>query len=263
MILDDIIATKREEVTEKKKHFSADRLYEIAQSMDAPRDFAGSLRAEGLQIIAEIKKASPSAGVLCEDFDPKRFARAYAVNGAAAISVLTDARYFQGEDRHVADVRGTCSLPVLRKEFTIEDYQVYEARVLAADAVLLLTRVLSDDDLSYLLWLTAELGMAALVETHTGQEVERALSAGADVIGINNRDLATFETDICRTMDLRPLIPEGRVVVTESGIRCRDDLERLADCGVHAALIGGCLMSAPDAGAKLREFVGVRARPTP
>lgn len=258
MILDEIIAAKRRELEEKKERFSADRLLEIAESMEPPRDFAGALRAEGLQIIAEIKKASPSAGVLCEDFDPRRFARIYEQNGAAAISVLTDARFFQGDDRYVADARRECSLPVLRKEFIVEDYQIYEARVLAADAVLLLARVLDDEELEYFIWLAGDLGMAALVETHTAEDVQRAVAAGAEVIGINNRDLATFETDIGHTLELRPLVPEERLVVTESGINTRADLERLAECGVDAALIGGCLMAAEDVGAKLREFVGLR-----
>jgi indole-3-glycerol phosphate synthase len=265
MILDDIVAHKERELREKQERFSADRLCELAGGMVAPRDFGAALRgpAPCVQIIAEIKRASPSAGVIREDFDPKQIARVYADNGAAAISVLTDEKFFGGSDAYVAGAGTACKLPVLRKEFIIDEYQIYESRVLAADAVLLLVRLLSDGELESMLSLTHELGMAALVEAHDATEVKRAGEAGARIIGINNRDLATFETNLETTLELRPLVPADTTVVAESGIHSRADVERLAEAGVHAALIGTSIMKAEDMGAKLREFVGVPVKAAP
>ena len=261
MILDDIVARKEQEIAEKKERFTADRLDEIARSMAPPRDFAGALRGSTVSIIAEIKRASPSAGVLCERLDPTRIAATYADNGAAAISVLTDEQFFGGHDTYVAAARRAGTLPVLRKEFIIDGYQIYETRVLAADAVLLLVRLLTQRELEDMLWLTHELAMAALVEAHDAEEVERAVKAGARIIGINNRDLTTFETDLQTTLRLRSLVPPEVTMVAESGIQSRADVEVLAAEGVHAALIGGAIMKADDMAAKLREFTGVPLTP--
>ncbi|MFQ6132864.1 MAG: indole-3-glycerol phosphate synthase TrpC [Armatimonadota bacterium] len=259
MILDEIIAHKKEELAQKKRRQTADRLDEICSCMDPPRSLPRALRQPGVQIIAEMKRCSPSAGVIREHFEPKPIAASYQAGGAAAVSVLTDARYFGGDDRHVADARLACDLPVLRKEFIVDEWQVYESRALAADAVLLLVRALSDEQLDDYLWTAKDLGMAALVEAHDEWDIERAVAVGASVIGINNRDLSTFEVDLHTTLKLRPLVPEGVVVVSESGIETRGDLMRLAEAGVDAALIGTALMAAEDIESKLREFVGVEA----
>ncbi|MGD8240773.1 MAG: indole-3-glycerol phosphate synthase TrpC [Armatimonadota bacterium] len=267
MILDDIVARKEQELLAKKERFSADRLEEIAASMEPPRDFGAALRgpspSASIQIIAEIKRASPSAGVLRQDFAPKDIARTYAENGAAALSVLTDEDFFGGQDAYVAAAGGACGLPVLRKEFIIDEYQIYESRVLAADAVLLLVRLLTQGELQEMLSLTHELGMEALVEAHDAEEAGRAVAVGAGVIGINNRDLTTFETNLETTVRLRELVPAEATLVAESGIHSRSDLERLAKAHVHAALIGTAIMQADDMGAKLRDFVGVPLQSAP
>jgi len=257
MILDDIVARKQQELSEKKERFSADRLSELAGSMEPPRDFGAALRGPSVRIIGEIKHASPSAGVIRERSDAAQIACTYADNDAAAISVLTDEHFFGGHDTYVATARRACDLPVLRKEFIIDEYQIYETRVLAADAVLLLVRLLTQGELQEMLALTHELGMAALVEVHDAEELQRAAAAGAGIIGINNRDLTTFDVDLQTTLQLRSLAPTDATVVAESGIDSRADVERLADAGVHAALIGAAIMRADDMAAKLREFVGV------
>jgi indole-3-glycerol phosphate synthase len=223
----------------------------------AIRDFAAALRRPGVGIIAEVKKASPSRGVLRADFDHVGLAKQYAEAGASAISVLTDETHFQGTLDHLAAIRAALpdGPPLLRKDFLFDEYQLYEARCNGADALLLITAILEPSLLRDLIAGTRSLGMAALVEVHDEAEVEQALMAGAQVIGVNNRDLRTFEVDLATTERLRPPVPPGRVFVAESGIFTREHMQRLAACGVDAALIGEALVTAPDPGAKLRELL--------
>jgi indole-3-glycerol phosphate synthase len=224
---------------------------------DAPpvRDFRAALTAgPGLGIIAEIKKASPSAGVLRADFDPVAIAREYGAAGAHALSVLTDVEFFQGSLDYLTAIRRAVSPPVLRKDFLLDPYQVLEARVAGADAVLLIAEILDDAMLGALLREVRVLGMQALVELYDRENLPRVIDSGATMIGVNNRNLRTFETRLEHTLELGPLIPPDRVLVSESGIKTRADMQRLADAGVKAVLIGETLMRSGDAGAKLREL---------
>jgi indole-3-glycerol phosphate synthase len=211
-----------------------------------------------VRIIAEVKKASPAKGLLRPDFDPVALAGAYVENGAAAISVLTNADHFQGSIDHLAAVHSVANprgVPVLRKEFIFDPYQVHEARAYGADAMLLIVAMLTPDDLADLMALAQRFWMQCLVEVHDEEELRVALDAGAEIVGINNRDLRTFRTSLDVTERLASLVPEGKVLVSESGIRSRGDIERLHEAGAHAALIGEALVVAGDAGSKLRELV--------
>lgn len=256
--LDRIVAAKRAEVAAAK--LSAPQPSLEARLPVAPpvRDFLNPLRGPGVSLIAEVKKASPSKGLLRPDFDPVALATTYSAAGAAAISVLTDREHFQGSLEHLAAVRQALpnGPPLLRKDFILDPYQVYEARYCGADAVLLITAVLTDALLADLAALATALGMRTLVEVHDEREVERALAAGAELIGINNRDLRTFETDLSVTERLRPLVPPGVPVVSESGIFTRQDIRRLAASNIQAVLIGEALVTTPDPGAKIRELLG-------
>jgi indole-3-glycerol phosphate synthase len=255
MILDDIVANKRKELIRAKVEIPLHELeVRIAQGT-VPLDFAGALRVEGVSIIAEVKKASPSKGLLCPDFDPVGLAKAYAEGGAAAISVLTEVNYFQGSLSHLAQIRELTELegiPLLRKDFIFDLYQVYEARASGADAILLIAAILEDRELEMMIALARKLGMQCLVEVHDDAELARVLRSSAQIIGINNRDLRTFEVDINTTRRLRPLIPPDRVIVSESGVSRREDIERLRDWHVNAALIGEALVTADDVVARLR-----------
>ena len=205
-------------------------------------------------MIAEIKRASPSKGLLRENFDPAAIARSYEKAGAACMSVLTDREFFQGAPAHLVAARGACALPVLRKDFLIDPYQVFEARALGADCVLLIVACLEDAQMRALEQQARALGMAVLVEVHDGDELERALALETPLIGINNRNLRTFETRLETTIDLLPRIPKGRVVITESGILSAADVRRLREHGVNAFLVGEAFMRAPDPGSALREL---------
>jgi len=220
-------------------------------------DLAAALRGDGIQLIAEVKKASPSRGIIRPDFDPVEIAIIYAGNGAAAVSVLTESGYFQGSLDHLKDIRNALhnKLPLLRKDFIFDLYQVYESRAYGADSLLLIVAILKLEELQALLRLSHELGMSCLVEVHNEAEVEIALSSEARIIGINNRDLTTFSVDIATTERLSPLIPPDRIVVSESGIKERADIEKLSQLGVDAVLIGESLMAAPDIAAKMRELL--------
>ena len=224
--------------------------------MRPARDFAGALKADRLCLIAEVKKASPSAGIIKSRLQPVALARRYAAGGAAAVSVLTEPKYFRGSLGHLLSVSLAVPVPVLRKDFLFDSYQVYEARANGADALLLIVAVLDQAQLTDLLLLTRRLGMEALVEVHDEHEVERALDAGAKVIGINNRDLRTFTVDLKTTERLRRLIPTDRVVVAESGIKNARDIRRLRQWGADAVLIGETLVTAPSPEAKIRELFG-------
>ncbi len=256
-LLDQIIATKRREIEAAQAARPASQLE--AQLADAPpvRDFFTPLAAPGpIRLVAEIKKASPSAGVIRADFDPVAIAQIYQRHGAACLSVLTDETYFQGHLDFLRRVREAVSLPILRKDFILDRYQLLEARLAGADAVLLIAECLDDCRLRALHNQAIELGMTPLVELYEPQNLPRVLAAGATLIGINNRDLRTFQTDLEHTLRLRRQIPDECVVVAESGIRTRADVERLQAAGVDAMLVGETLMARPNIGAAVDELLG-------
>jgi indole-3-glycerol phosphate synthase len=256
MILDEILANTRHEVAARKQ------AQPELPSPPPPRDFANALRAPGLSIIAEIKRRSPSGGDLRPDLSAAELARLYAASGAAALSVLTDTRYFGGSLQDLVDARAACDLPVLQKDFVVDAYQLHEARSYGADAVLLIVRALSPLDLARLIALADDLGLAALVETHSADEVRIALDAGAQIVGVNNRDLDTLRTDPSLALGLRDLVPPDRVFVGESGISEPDQIDALAAAGAHAVLIGEALLRAEDPSSlSLWERAGVRAAP--
>jgi indole-3-glycerol phosphate synthase len=260
-ILAQILRDKADEVAERRRRHPLAELQRMVQDLPSARDFVAALRGDGAgsetppRIIAEVKKASPSKGVIRADFDPVAIAQTYAANGAAALSVLTDAKYFQGHLRFLEDIGQAVALPLLRKDFTIDAYQVYESRLARADALLLIVAALEAGQLEHLLGLAHALGMAALLEVHTVEELERSLRLHPQLIGINNRDLRTFHTNIETTVHLLPFIPPEVVVVSESGINTVADIRRLRAEGIHAFLIGESLMRTPDPGMKLRELV--------
>ena len=255
-ILDDIVAAKQKELERQKPEVPLGVLERRIAGQPRPLNLSGALLGDRVRLIAEVKKASPSRGLLCPDFDPVRLATTYAENGAAAISVVTDLR-FQGTLDHLAVAKQavlSSGTPVMRKDFIFDPYQVYEARAYGADALLLIVSVLAPQDLSALLALSLKLWMQCLVEVHTREELEVALDAGAEIIGINNRDLRTFKTDLSVTRGLAGAIPRGKVVVSESGISSREDVVALRGMGVHAVLVGEALVTASDVGAKVREL---------
>ncbi|MBU2226935.1 MAG: indole-3-glycerol phosphate synthase TrpC [Proteobacteria bacterium] len=256
MILDRIVEVKRREVAERKGTAPLSLLKKAVGSMPPTRDFQRALGGRLCAVIAEVKRRSPSRGVIREDFDPVCIARAYEAHGAAAVSVLTDETFFGGSDADLSAVKSAVSLPVLRKEFIIDPYQIHETRAIGADAILLIASILGESELREYRELAASLGLASLVEVHNRMELEKALGAGAKIIGINNRDLETFTTDIRTTLALAPFIPADRIAVSESGIRARADIEVLMQAGIGAFLIGETLVAAPDSGLKLAELMG-------
>lgn len=256
-ILERIVAAKRQEI-ERRRAEIPERVL-AARLADAPpvRDFRVALaKGAGLAVIAEVKKASPSAGVLRADFDPVAIARIYEANGASAISVLTDEPFFQGHLSHLTAIRSEVALPLLRKDFILDRYQVVEARVAGADAVLLIAEILGPKELPALLKQIHELGMHALVEIYERENLPRVLDAGAKIVGVNNRNLRSFVTSLDHTLELVRDIPADCCLVSESGIRTRADMVRLEQAGVHAVLIGATFMRADDIGQKLRELRG-------
>ena len=255
-ILERIVADKRAEVAARKAAAPRAMLERRCAGLPAPRDFEAALRPAGrpVALIAEVKKASPSRGVLSADLDPVALADAYARAGADAISVLTDEKYFQGHLDLLAAIRARVSVPLLRKDFTLDEWQLWESRAAGADAVLLIVSILDGALLSDLLAAAKGLGLAALVECHTAAEVDRALGAGARIVGINNRDLATFETRIETTLDLLPLIPPGPIVVSESGFFTADQVRTVVAAGARAVLVGEGLVKADDVAAKIEEL---------
>lgn len=255
MILDEILAHKRVEVEERRGRTPLAEVRRAAEQAPPVRGLREALLLPGLSVIAEVKRRSPARGVLRQAADPAALAATYQAAGARAISVLTDRRFFDGSDDDLRAARRRVSLPVLRKDFVLDEYQLWEARALGADAVLLIARALEARRLRALLELATHLGMDALVEVHDAAEIEAALGAGAQVIGINNRDLATMQVDLGTTPRLRPLVPPGRTVVSESGVREPADLEALRACGVDAVLVGEALMSAADPAAALQALV--------
>ncbi len=257
-ILNQILARKAEEVARAKRERPLERLRDAARGAPPARDFVGALRAKiadgEAAVIAEIKKASPSKGLLRADFDPAAIAASYAAHGAACLSVLTDRDFFQGEPQHLAAARDACALPVLRKDFMVDAYQVFEARALGADCILLIAAALDVARMRELESLAHELSMAVLVEVHDAAELAAALALSTPLIGINNRDLRSFETRLSTTLDLLARMPPGRVVITESGIRTRADVGLMRKNGVNAFLVGEAFMRAADPGVELERI---------
>ena len=248
-ILAQIVAEKRREVAHLRPSVTGTRT--------DYRDFAGALRRQhGVALIAEVKKASPSAGIIRADFDPVRIAGEYEAAGAVALSVLTDKKFFQGELAYLRQIRATVRLPLLRKDFIIDELQIHEAVAAGADAVLLIAAILDDAQLSAYRQLANQLKLAALVEVHDDRELARALAAGAEIIGINNRNLKTFQVDLATTERLAAQIPAGKTIVAESGIHTRADVARVAAAGVHAILVGESLMRSDNIAGKIRELLG-------
>jgi indole-3-glycerol phosphate synthase len=256
-ILDTIVAQKRREIDTARQRTPEHELERRLQHALPVHNFRAALEGSpGMAVIAEVKKASPSAGVLRPDFDPVAVARAYAEHGAAAVSVLTDEPFFQGRLSYLTDIREAISLPVLRKDFILDRYQLIEARVAGADAVLLIAEILEPGELTELLRQAHALGLQALVELYDRENLQRVIDSGARLIGINNRDLRTFTTRLEHTLELSAQVPKDRCLVSESGIRTRADVLRLQQARVKAVLVGETFMRAPDIGAKVREILG-------
>lgn len=256
MILDTIIENKRQEVSKAKAAIPLESIKRRIGGVRPPRDFHKAIDHNGdVRIIAEIKKASPSKGVLRDDFDPVKIALSYREGGASALSVLTDEKFFRGSLSYLRDISIAVDIPLLRKDFIIDPYQVYEARLYGADALLLIVSALAQDELKDLLELTHSLGMSAVVEVHDEAELERALDAGSRIIGINNRDLRTFDVDLGVSARLSRKIPVGIIAIAESGIRSGADIKKLREQGLHVFLIGETFMKAPDPGIELKNLV--------
>ncbi|MGB4811700.1 MAG: indole-3-glycerol phosphate synthase TrpC [Methylophilaceae bacterium] len=254
-ILNKILATKREEVVTNKGLVSLEQLQKQAEAQPEPRDFAGAIHAKVVAnkpaVIAEIKKASPSKGVIREDFNPAEIAKSYEKGGAACLSVLTDVTYFQGSAEYLKQARHACKLPVLRKDFMIDAYQIFEARAMGADCILLIVAVLELKQMLALEQLAHDLGMAVLVEVHNADELAMALQLDTPLLGINNRNLRTFEVTLQTTLDLLKVMPEDRFVVTESGIFTPEDVKLMQKNDVHAFLVGEAFMRQPEPGIEL------------
>ncbi|NQT30707.1 MAG: indole-3-glycerol phosphate synthase TrpC [Deltaproteobacteria bacterium] len=256
MFLDKIVAEKREELKQRQETIPLPELRAAIMERPLPLNLAAALSGDSLRLIAEVKRASPSRGVLCPDLDPVKLAGTYAQCGAAAISVLTESRYFGGSREDLEAIkRALPDIPLLRKDFILKPYQIFESCAWGADAVLLIVAILDDFELGELLSLSHALGMQCLVEVHNQNELERALACGARIIGINNRDLDTMKVDINVTRQLRPPIPRGRVVVSESGIKGRDEVQKLKEWKVNAILVGEALVTADDVEAKIKELL--------
>jgi indole-3-glycerol phosphate synthase len=262
-ILDEIVASKQREVAAARRRMPLDEMEHQATEAPPVRDFLAALSGPGpIRLIAEVKKASPSAKVIREDFEPVGIARTYQAHGAACLSVLTDAPYFQGHLSYLARIRAAVAVPLLRKDFIIDEYQVVEARLAGADAILLIAEILDDARLVALRERAEALGMAALVEFHDDDNLSRVLDSGATLVGVNNRDLRRFVTDLDRTFRLREQIPAHVTLVSESGIRTRADVARLEAAGVSAILVGETLMRADDIGLAVERLLGLAPEET-
>lgn len=257
-ILKKILAKKDEEVAKRKARMSVADLADIISDAEAPRGFARALQDKALSkkpaIIAEVKKASPSKGIIRENFKPVEIAQDYAMNGATCLSVLTDKEFFHGGEVNLQMARQACPLPALRKDFMIDPYQIHESRALGADCILLIVAALSDAQMHELADTTKELGMDILVEVHDQAEMERALTLDTPLMGINNRDLRTFETSLQTTLDLKEMVPEDRLVITESGIHTQEHVQLMMQNGIYTFLVGEAFMRAEHPGAKMREL---------
>ena len=261
MILDEIVASKKESLRQRKREMPLRELKRRCADMRRkPRDLASALRGDDIKLIAEVKKASPSKGVINADIDPVKLATTYAANGASAISILTEEKYFKGSIDYLLAIREAFDakkirVPLLRKDFIFDTYQIYESRAYGADALLLIVAILDDDDLIKLINLSYTLGMKCLVEVHDKSELKRAVASGCRIIGINNRNLKTFEVDLRTTERLRPFAPDDCIVVSESGIRRNADVEKLRQWKVTAMLVGEVLSAADDAAGKMKELL--------
>ena len=256
MILEQIVNSTRKSVAERKSRRSLADLKKTISSLPSSKDFAAALRGDSIKLIAEIKRASPSKGLLCPNLDAASLARTYSRSGAAAISVLTESDHFQGSFADLEAARMEVDLPLLCKDFFVDHYQIYEARDHGADAILLIAAILTQQELKVLLETTLSLGMVALVEVHNRHELTRILKLSPGIIGINNRNLADFSVDLETTLKLRPLIPEDVLVISESGIHTHDDVLRLQKAGVNAILVGEALVTSTDPAAKINELLG-------
>lgn len=258
MILTEIVEAKKQVLARSRRERPLSQLEALASTRHSPLDFAAALKGNDTKLIAEVKRASPSKGLLCPDLDPVQLALTYARNGAAAISVLTEERYFHGKLDHLSavdEILDGQDVPLLRKDFIFDRYQIHESRAFGADALLLIAAILSADQLGELLLLSHAEGMKCLVEVHDENDLDKALLSGAHVIGINNRDLTTFDVDLTTTRRLRPLVPPDRIVVSESGIKNREDVSTLRGWGVDCILVGEALVTAGDPAMKIRELM--------
>ena len=256
MILRKIVENRQKEVAQQKKILPLGEMRQMLADRPPTFDFEKAIRSRACAVIAEVKRSSPSKGRIREDFDPVKIARTYELCGASALSVLTERRFFEGKSAYVPRIRRAVRLPILRKDFIVDPYQISETRFLGADALLFIARLLEAGELRDFIGLASELGLAALVEVHDEKDIEKAVSSGARIVGINNRDLATFQTDLAVSIELAHRIPKGITVVSESGIRSRGDIETLMSAGIHAVLVGESLMREQDFGKKLRELLG-------
>jgi indole-3-glycerol phosphate synthase len=256
-ILDDIVAGKAYRLVLQKEVMPLDKMRKRAEKSDRPRNFTSAIRStDSVSLIAEVKKASPSRGILRDDFEPAVLARSYEKAGASAVSVITEEDFFLGSPDYLIQVHDACTLPVLRKDFIFDPYQVHESRALMADAVLLIASILEMEQLKELISLAREYGMTPLVEVHNEEEMKQAIAAGSDVIGINNRNLKTMEVDTSTTTRLSKLVPEGMVVVAESGIRSHAGIETLDSLGINAVLVGESIVSSADVESTIRSLLG-------
>jgi len=255
-ILEKIVSVKREEVAQLKRIKPLTELREAIRDLPKPGNFDEALAAPSCAIIAEVKKQSPSRGIIRQDFDHRNIASMYQKSGAAAVSVLTDMEFFGGSGEYLTDIRKTVKLPILRKDFIIDSHQIYETRSMEADAMLLIAAILTIEELKDFIALSQTLGMSSLVEVHCREELDKALLAEADIIGINNRDLRTFSTDLKVSLNLAPHVPSDKILVSESGINNRQDIELLMTAGIHAFLIGEMLMRSGDISKTLQELLG-------
>lgn len=256
-ILDEIVAKKAVRLALQKERIPFKNMCAQAKSAPESRDFRAAIGGKtGISLIAEIKKASPSRGLLRKDFAPDELARSYEAAGAAAISVITEQDFFLGSSEYLTAVRSSISIPILRKDFIISPYQIYESRAIGADALLLIAAILENTELADFASVTLECGMTPLVEVHNETELEQALNSGADVIGVNNRNLKTMHVDLSTATRLAALVPKEKVLVVESGIRSREDMEHFGSLGADAALVGETIVASPDAGDRIRELLG-------
>ena len=257
MILDDIVEKRREQLEREKENFPLEDMKEMAlNSRRVSLDFKAALKADGISIISEVKKASPSRGIISEDFRPTEQAKAYEEAGADAISCLTEEHFFKGADKYLADIRASVNLPILRKDFIFDEYQIYEAKVLGADAVLLIAAILSEEKLLKLSRLAASLGLFCLTEVHNEEELQKVIRCKCDIIGINNRDLKTFHVDLNTTKRLAKLVPYDAVLVSESGMKNGNDIKEVKEYGADAVLIGETLMRSGDIKNTINELRG-------
>jgi len=254
-ILAEIISYKKKRIAQKKEKIPLAKLRERIAQLPSARDFKRAISSPGkINLICEIKRASPSSGLICKDFQPKEIAQTYERNGAAAISVLTEEKYFQGNILHLFSVKESVKIPLLRKDFIIDEYQLYESRAFGADAVLLISSLLNVEEMVNFMKIIENLGMEALVEVHCEEDLEKVFSTPADIIGINNRDLKDFTVDLNVTKNLVKKIPKGKIIISESGIKSKEDVLLLKNIGINAILLGTVLLESGDIGRKLKEI---------